>query len=131
MEAVSGFHHVAMNVKDFDKSVQFYTKILGMTKGKSWETAPKRAIMLNAGNGNYVELFESADNSAASGPILHFALKTDDCDGLLAKVREYGAEITTEVADVDIQSDPVYPVRIAFFKGPDGEIIELFQERKA
>ena len=129
MDKLSGFHHVAMNVKDFDKSVQFYTKILGMAKGKSWETAPKRAIMLDAGNGNFVELFESADSTAESGTILHFALRTGDCDGLLARVREYGAEITMEAADVDIQSDPVYPVRIAFFKGPDGEIIELFQER--
>jgi len=47
---------------------------------------------------------------------------------MLEKAREAGAEVTMETKDLTIDSSigPV-PVRIAFFKGPDGEVIELFQ----
>ena len=31
--------------------------------------------------------------------------------------------------DVEIPSQPVYPVTISFVAGPDGEEIEFFQER--
>jgi hypothetical protein len=60
--------------------------------------------------------------------ILHFALPTDDCAAILEKGRDAGAEVTMETKDLTIDSSigPV-PVRIAFFKRPDGEVIELFQ----
>lgn len=129
MPSPQGFHHVAMNVKNFDKSIQFYTDVLGLTKGRSWSAPPNRAIMLDTGNGSYLELFEKTETDETKGTIVHFALRTDNCDAMLEKVRASGAEITVESKNVDIPSEPVFPVRIAFFKGPDGEIIELFQER--
>jgi len=39
------------------------------------------------------------------------------------------AKIRMEPKDSDISSTPVYPVRIAFCLGPDGEEIEFFEER--
>jgi hypothetical protein len=47
---------------------------------------------------------------------------------MLEKARHAGSEVTMKTKDLTIDSsiDPV-PVRIAFFKGPDGEVIELFQ----
>mgnify|MGYP000053010412 CR=1 FL=1 len=39
-----------------------------------------------------------------------------------------GAEVTMEPKSLNIPSEPSEtPVRIAFCKGPDGEIIEFFQ----
>ena len=129
MAAIRGFHHVAMKVKDFSASTQFYTDVLGLCRGKSWGEAGSRVLMIDAGNGNYVELFEGGAGHAGDGAVTHIAFRTDDTDAVLARVKKSGAEITTDAKNVDIQSDPVFPVRIAFFKGPDGEIIELFQER--
>ena len=129
MGAIQGFHHLAMKVKDFEASTQFYTEVLGLDRGKSWGDSGNRALMIDAGNGNFVELFEGGTGHASDGAVIHFAFRTDDCEGVLARVKKAGAEITTETKNVDIPSDPAYPVRIAFFKGPDGEIIELFQER--
>ena len=85
--------------------------------------------MLDAGSGNYLEVFERAENaSPAEATILHFALRTDDCAAILEKARAAGAEVTMETTDLTIDSNagPI-PVRIAFFKGPDGEVIELFE----
>jgi len=125
---VKGFHHVAMKVKDFDATVKFYTEVLGFKKSISWGEGDNRAIMLDAGNGNYLEIFAGgSDEKKPEGALLHLALSTDNCDEALERVRAAGMEITIEPNDVVINSNPPMPIRIAFFKGPDGEIIELFQ----
>lgn len=129
MAKILGFHHTAFRSANFDASVRFYTEVLGLKPKITWGKAPQRAIMIDVGDGNYVEIFERGESVPKDEPvILHFALRTDDCAGMLEKVRASGAEITIETKDVTIDSNigPV-PVRIAFFKGPDGEIVELFE----
>ena len=124
-----GFHHVAIRARDFDATVRFYTEALGFREKIAWGEGQKRAIMLDAGDGNYMEVFAGgSDGPKPEGAILHFALRTDDCDAALARARAAGAQVTMEPKSVDIPSTPTMtPVRIAFCKGPDGEIIEFFQ----
>ena len=133
MAVTQGYHHIAMRVNNFDRSVSFYTEVLGFEVFKEWKSGEGRAAMLDTGNAAYLEVFERVDGresaAEAEGPVLHFAFRVSHCDDVLERVRESGAEVTVETKNVDIPSDPVYPVRIAFFKGPDGEIVELFQER--
>lgn len=127
-----GFHHVAIRVKDWDRSMKFYTQGLGMTVRITWGDAPARAVMLDAGNGDYLEMFEKAAEQwkDSDASILHFALRTTDCDAALERARQAGAVVTMESKSLDIQSRPtVTPVRIAFCKGPDEEVIEFFEER--
>ena len=129
MASITGFHHTAIRSAQFDASMRFYAGVLGMKEKISWGEAPNRAVMVDAGDGNYLEIFERSEPAPTiEAPILHFALRTDDCAAILEKAREAGAEVTMETKDLTIDSSigPV-PVRIAFFKGPDGEIIELFQ----
>lgn len=125
-----GFHHVAIRVRDFDRSVAFYTETLGFVKKIQWGEAPGRAIMMNTGDGNYLEMFERPDQApmAEEAAILHMAFRTDNVDAALERARKAGMTVTMEPKSIDIATDigPV-PVRIAFFKGPDGEEIELFQ----
>lgn len=140
--AVQGLHHAAIRAKDFDASVGFYTDVLGLTPKLTWGEPGKRAVMLDAGKGDYLEVFERPDAPETPAhpepPLLHLAFRTDALDATLDAVRAAGCEVTMEPRDVDIQNaDPaagteshlpgVVPVRIAFFRGPDGEHIELFQ----
>ena len=123
-----GFHHIAMRVHNFDASIKFYTEGLGFEPRVTWGEDDKRAAMLDTGDGNYLEIFAGgSDEPRSEGTVLHFALRTTDCDKAIEAARAAGAEVTVEPKDVDIRSSPVLPARIAFCKGPDGEVIEFFQ----
>jgi len=120
-----GFHHVAIRVYDFDATVRFYTEVLGFTDKVRWGEGDNRAIMLDTGDGNYLEVFAGgAKGEKPEGAFLHLALRSDDVDGATELARAAGMEITVEPKDAVLGGTPV---RISFFKGPDGEIIELFQ----
>ncbi len=129
-----GYHHVALRVSDFDASLRFYVDGLGFRKAHAWGSGDGRAAMLDTGDGACLEIFSGGKRRTAPAPqnetaVLHVALRTSDCDGATAAARAAGARITAEPKNVDIPSSPPYAVRIAFCEGPDGEIIEFFQER--
>ena len=124
-----GFHHVAIRTADWDRSLAFWQGALGFSLAVQWGEAPRRACMLDTGDGNYLEVFERdprPEGSPSEAAILHFCLRTGDCDAALERARAAGAEVTMEPKSLTI-SEPPIPIRIAFFKGPDGEICELFQ----
>jgi glyoxylase I family protein len=122
-----GFHHVSIRVRDLEASIRFYTDALGFVQRVSWGQGAKRTVLLDTGDGNYFEITGGrTDEPQPDGHFAHIALRSADCDAVIAKVRAAGAEVTVEPRDVSLPSDPPTPVRIAFFKGPDGELIELF-----
>jgi glyoxylase I family protein len=127
----NGFHHAAMTVRDFEESVRFYTEGLGFSVYLSWGDVNNRAVMLDIGNGNYVEIFSGGLEDKPEGIWKHLAFSTDNCDLAIEKARAAGAIVTKEPMDVDIVSNSgsATAVRIAFCKGPDGETIEFFQYR--
>ena len=125
-----GFHHIALKAANFEKSVKFYTEGLGFLISMSWGEGNGRAVMLDTGDGNFLELFAGGTpGEKPEGSLLHMAFRTDNCDMALNQAIAAGAVVTKEPFDVDIKSDPVTPVRIAFCKGFDGEVIEFFQYR--
>lgn len=128
-----GFHHVAIRTGDWERSLKFWQEALGFAIGVQWGEAPRRAAMLDTGDGNYLEIFERdpvPGGVPSEAAILHFCFRTDDVDAATERARAAGAEITVEPKSITIAGqEPVggVPVRLSFFKGPDGEICELFQ----
>ena len=85
-------------------------------------------MLLDTGDGNYFEISQGdPEQDQAVGLFQHIALRADDCDAAMEAVLATGAEVTMEPKDVSLSGTPPLQLRIAFFKGPDGEIIELFQ----
>ena len=126
-----GFHHLSIKVRDLDASIKFYTEALGFTERFSWGEAQKRTVLLDTGDGNYFEISQGDPEKAhGDGIFHHIALRADDCAAALEAARATGAEVTVETKDVTLSTEPPTPIRIAFFKGPDGEVIELFQNER-
>ena len=126
-----GFHHVCVKTRDWDATMRFYRDTLGCTEKIAWRTAPQRAVMLDTGDGNYLEVFEDlAYSGPTNGAIYHFAFRTTRLDDVAARVRAAGLKLTVEPRDVTIPTTngpgPV-PVRIFFCEGPNGESIEFMQ----
>ena len=127
-----GFHHTAIKVVDFDAAVAFYKK-LGFAEKISWGEGDGRAIMLDSGDGNYVEVFAGGKPGAVSEGIVHFAIRTPDVDAAHKLAVSLGAVETMAPTDVAIKNTSKaglpaeVPVRISFVRAPGGEIVEFFQ----
>ena len=125
---IKGIHHVAIRVTDFDRSFKFYTEVLGMKPVLCWGEGEKRAVMLNTGDGDCIEMFAGGERKA-EGSWCHLALRTDDVDKDFAAAIEAGATVQSAPNSLTINGKPApKDIRIAFIYGYDGEIIEFFQE---
>ncbi|MBD3183431.1 VOC family protein [Candidatus Poribacteria bacterium] len=128
--AGGGFHHVSMRVKDLEKSIKFYCDGLGFVEKVSWGEAPNRTVLLDTGDGNYFEISQGDPNAEQQpGIFQHIALRTEDCEKATEAARKAGAEITVEPKEIELQSVPQpLKIKISFFKGPDGEVVEFFED---
>jgi glyoxylase I family protein len=61
------------------------------------------------------------------GAFFHVAFRTDNVVNAVEVAVAAGATVTVNPKDATLGRDPSIPVKIAFVKGPDGEIIEFFQ----
>jgi glyoxylase I family protein len=126
-----GYHHVAIRASDFEGAVRFYTEGLGCRLAVRWGEGDRRAALLDTGDGNYVEVFAGGQRAPFEAPpeggILHFALRTTDCDAAIERARAAGATVTVEPKTLPLESEPKITIRIAFCIGPAGETIEFFQ----
>ncbi len=122
----SGFHHIAIRTHQFDNSIRFYCEGLGFTQKIAWGEAPARAVMLDTGDGNYLEVFEREGvpaETTGEANILHFALRCADCESATSVARAAGAKEPDVFAQMGLKT------KISFVQGPDGEIVEFFESR--
>ncbi len=127
----SKFHHVALKSHDFDRSVHFYSEVLGFKKSLEWGEGDERAIMLDFGDGSYLEIFAGGEKPQESNhSIIHIAVEVDSCDDYFNKSIAFGCKSKMDPKDFTIpaKSGDV-PVRIAFIYGPDNEEVEFFQNK--
>lgn len=127
MSLIKGIHHVSMKCssqEEYERTIEFYRDILGIPVARRWE----KGIMLDTGSG-IIEIFNDGDGALPQGVIRHFAFATDDVDACVEAVRKAGYEVFIAPKDIEIASEPKFPARIAFCRGPLGEEIELFCER--
>lgn len=124
-----GFHHVAIRTSNWDKSLDFYINGLGFNQKIAWNEIPNRAVMLDTGDGNYLEIFEREIKPEFSGEahVLHFCLRCDDCEKAVEIARAAGAKVTAESSVPGVFTAQGLKTKIAFIEGPDGEIVEFFE----
>ena len=126
-----GFHHVAIRSANWEAAVKFYTEVLGCVEKVRWGEGDGRAIMLDTGDGNYIEIFAGGTKDPKpEGSIIHYALRTDNVDAAIGRARAAGCPITIEPKTVNPphMKPSSIQFRVGFCKGPDGEVIEFFQE---
>ena len=124
---IKGIHHISMKcgtAEELAKVREFYIELLGLKIVREWA----EGIMIDTGNG-LLEILTNAEGTRSLGAIRHMALITDNVDEIAAKVKAFGYEVFIEPNDKVIESNPPYPIRMAFCYGPLGEQVEFFCER--
>lgn len=67
--------------------------------------------------------------TVGEGCIRHFAFETDHVDKIVERVRNAGYTVSVDPKDVDMKTNPVSPIRVAFVEWHLHESIELFCEK--
>lgn len=122
------FTYVGIRVKDVEKSIEFYSKILGMkVVGRSKVPQTKgETVGLQSGEGGFVlELnYYPKESPYYSEYVVgegldHLAFKVDDLDKALEEARKAGHRTVLEIK--------AEASRWAYIEDPNGIWIELFQ----
>ncbi len=118
--------HLGVVVSDCTISAQFYTAVLGCIVLNRWQNDEIKAVNLWC-SGLTIELLEYVNPTqsyTSAGVVNHLAFKVDDLDTQIRRLTDLGAAFETSVP----KSVSSYK-RIIFFQGPDGERIELVEEK--
>jgi glyoxylase I family protein len=133
--AITGVHHVSLRVANLERSLALYRDTLGFALKTAFTLDERRFALLETGNSAYVELVETKDDvhAARTDDVLwHFAARTDDLEHSLDAVERAGFDVTRPVTQLDLidtTTNQPFSIRIAFFRGPDGEDVELFEDK--
>ncbi len=124
----AGFHHIALRVNDFEKSMEFY-KALGFSCKFMWGEGDGRIAMLDMGDGTIVEIFAGGANEPAEGRFFHLAIKAEDIEAAYNVAINAGAKPNIEPKIVPIDDAKPHPIKlhIAFVYGLNGEVLEFFK----
>lgn len=127
---MSCFLHTMIRVGDLDRSIDFYTRILGMKELRRTDVPDGQYTLVfvgyDDGSGAEIELtynygVTSYDHGTAFG---HLALGVPDVAGACARIREAGGKVVREAGPVKFGTTV-----IAFVEDPDGYKIELIEKR--
>ena len=124
------FLHTMLRVGDLDRSIDFYTNIMGMKLLRTKDNPEYKYTLAYLGyesNPAQAEL-ELTYNYGVSGYDMgtaygHIALSADDIVATCNRIREKGGKVTREPGPVKGGTTV-----IAFVEDPDGYKIELIQE---
>lgn len=124
------FLHTMIRVADLDKSIEFYTKVLGMKELERHENQEYRYTLVFVGyeqGGMTIELTYNWDtNEYEMGNAFgHLALGVEDIYSACADIKALGGNVSREPGPVLGGT-----THIAFVKDPDGYAIELIQLEK-
>jgi len=119
--------HTCLNVLDLDRSIEFYTKQMGLNFVSRREVKQNNAeiAFLKDDTSGALELTHWREKkSLAEGENFdHIAFETDDVDARIRELRANGVTIAMEPFSLQGSSS-----KIAFVKDPDGNWLELIQQ---
>ena len=126
---IENIHHVAIIASDYEKSKEFYTKIIGFQIEKETYREERDSYKLDLKiNGLYqIELFsfpnapKRVTNPEARG-LRHLAFQVADLEKEVEELNKNG--ISTEL----IRVDEVTGKRFTFFRDPDDLPLELYEK---
>lgn len=122
-------HHIALICSDYQKSLEFYTRVVGcQVIAEHWREEQQSYLTKLSLNGEYViELFsypsppQRPSYPEAAG-LRHLAFEVDDIEEQVAELDRLG------VAHEAIRTDMTTGKHFVFFNDPDDQPLELYEK---
>lgn len=127
MAKIEGLAHLGFFVDDLDRSLKFYTEVLGFTHDCSWEVPGIRVAVLKLGDCALEMMQHLEKHEFAAGRYDHLALRVDDIEAVWNDLKAKGVRFNTDEIIID-HGWGKHGARYILFPGPDGETIEIAQE---
>lgn len=134
---VTGLDHVSLTCADLDRSLAFYRDALGLpVRDRGSLGGPELAALLDVeevaadfadvdlGEGRTLELVSGLTAGCAGG---HLSLRTDDVDGLVARLQAAGHPIVSRAPVTLTEPGFWHGARVVYVRDPDGALVELIQ----
>jgi lactoylglutathione lyase len=125
---ITGLAHIGVFVKDVQKSIDFYTGVLGFDFYFQVKLEKDGVVticsLLRRGTCEIELINRSGVQCAANGVVAHIAMSVDDIESAVKRIREKGIKIgEPEIIKGFFESG----IKNVFFSGPDGESLELVE----
>ena len=121
--------HTCLNVSNMDRSIEFYTKHVGLQFVSRREVKQNNAeiAFLEDKDGGAIELTQWRDKKELKegDNFDHIAFRVNNIDSTVQDLRGHGVTIAMEPFSLQGSSS-----KIAFIKDPDGNWLELIESHK-
>ncbi len=122
-------HHVAIIVSNYERSKDFYTRVLGCNVVEETYRAERDSYKLDleVGGVYQIELFsfpgapQRPSYPEARG-LRHLAFSVENIEDALNELSDKGIKVE------DIRVDPITEKQYTFFQDPDGLPLELYED---
>ena len=118
------FNHIALSVKDVNKSVAFYQKVLQLQEIEN-TAAKSKTRWLSLNEGRQLHLIPRPNFDVKVNKAVHFALSTSDLTALVTNLNKWDIAFSDwlDVPNkVFVRNDEIKQV---YFQDPDGYWIEI------
>ena len=120
---ISATHHIGVPTQNMDEMVRFYTETLGCPITRRWDDVNIVFVGIGSTTVELIGRETALPKDAPAGRIDHIALHVPSTDAAFQELTSKGVTFRDEPRDFKT-------VRIAFFFDPDGNVLELVEERE-
>ncbi|MBU9706367.1 VOC family protein [Paenibacillus sp. AK121] len=141
--SVKGLAHVAIQARDYQATIAFYTEVLGFKRGHHWSLPSFRiqeaSMLISPDQRTCLEIFDNdavipaqgkkaaSEQDVTYGALLHFAFYVDNVDEIYQKALAHGAKTFVEPNQLTLGEPPLV-VTNALVHSPNGEVIEFIED---
>jgi catechol 2,3-dioxygenase-like lactoylglutathione lyase family enzyme len=135
-EVFKGYAHIGIYVVNREKAIDFYKTVFGFELLYRADPPDGHKIGMLKLNNCIIEVLQHPDAAVSSNVIPsatstlnHIGISVTDRDKAVAQVRACGYKIDDgDIYDVDNFGSKDLDLKVAFFRGPNGERFEIFEE---
>ncbi len=122
---LKGLAHIGIYTEDSEKAAAFYVENLDFRYWWRADNGPRHIVFIEQG-GLILEFIGGREDNIGSGQVDHVCLEVQGIEALVEKLKEKGVVFEKEEPVGVMPSMFPKPCKNAFFKGPAGERVELF-----